>query len=257
MTPPKAERTGGARRLLLVALGLALAAQAPQPAGPAAVVVSFQVDQAEVEAGTWVEFTWASRGAEWVELEPLGIRLPPTGQISHRPPASATYWLSAINTYGGESAPVTIVVQPVAALAPAVPVPTAPAPAPAGEARPAPEPEPIQPVAAGPGKGGAFWVQFAALADPVAAQAFARRLGRTLREPAGIELAMPAGGDGASLFRVHTGPYPTRAVALAKLREARRRIPARVAQPLVVKGSPALPEQPGPRPPRRHRKARI
>ena len=113
------------------------------------------------------------------------------------------------------------------------PAPAAPAPAQAG-------PSPVVQVPAGtpePAPKG-FWIQFGALSSRAGAQALLDRLDRTLREPISIEVA--SAPDGRTFYRVHTGPYPTRTQALAKLREARRLIPQRLAKPLIVAGSPPV-----------------
>jgi cell division septation protein DedD len=124
---------------------------------------------------------------------------------------------------------------------PAPPVPLVPVPSASAPAAPA-VPSPVVMVPAGtpePAPRG-FWIQFGALSSRAAAQTLLGQLDRTLREPISIEVAGPAAGEGRTFYRVHTGPYPTRAQALAKLREARRRIPARLAQPLIVEGSPPV-----------------
>jgi cell division septation protein DedD len=278
MTHPQAMGARFLRRLAPVALALALGAQEalPEPeevleppapveataadeVEPAAKVVRFTVDRPTVQVGEWVEFQWETRNAAWVVLEPLGIRLLSTGILIHRPPGTGTYWLSAVNGNGGQSWPLSIVVQPAqgpfpvqAPVLPAPPAPQAPAvpaiPAPAAPgagvpAAPVPaQPSPAVPVPAGtpePAPHG-FWIQFGALSSRAAAQALLDRLDRTLDEPISIEVA----GTERTFYRVHTGPYATRAQALAKLREARKAIPARLAKPLIVLGSPPVPEGP-------------
>lgn len=299
MTPTLLERCATLRPLAPAVLGVALWAQGPMrhelqpepppeteavaapgpaaaPAPPAAAdaaaepeveppaaIVRFVVDRATVQSGEWLEFQWETRNAAWVVLEPLGIRLMSTGLLIHRPPATATYWLSAVNDNGGQSWPLSIVVQPARGPFP-VPAPVLPAPPVAMvPVPPAPAaPSPVMQVPAGtpePAPRG-FWIQFGALSSRAAAQTLLNQLGRALDEPISIEVAGPGAGEGRTFYRVHTGPYPTRAQALAKLREARRRIPARLAQPLIVEGSPPVPDraaEPGKGKPGKARPGRV
>jgi len=212
------------------------------PSAPAATILNFQADRIAVKAGETVEFSWETRNADSVILLPQGARLPQTGHLAQPITASGIFWLSVSNLYGGESWPVSIFVQPGASSA------GEPAKAPASSARAK------LPAARTSGDGGAgFWVQFAALASREAAEILASRLTRSLSEPASLEEATGAGG--LTLFRVHTGPYATRPIGLVHLRVASKRLLPGDAKPIVVAGSPPLPELPSALPPRRrHRR---
>ena len=200
---------------------------------PAATIVNFQADRVSVKAGESVEFSWETRNADTVLLLPLGARLPPAGHLAQTLTASSIFWLSVTNLYGGESWPVSIVVQPGAKAAPG----------------------PARGVAAvrdtGNGATG-FWVQFAALSTREAAETLAKRLTWTLCEPAAVEVATAPGGP--TLFRVHTGPYSTRPIGMVHLRVARKRLLPGDAKPLIVEGSPPLPGAPSAAPAPRHRR---
>jgi len=208
------------------------------PDHPAATILNFQANRIIVKAGEAVEFSWETRNALSILLDPPGAKLPPTGHMNHTPAATGVFWLSVTNLYGGESWPISIWVQPAAA------TPAAAGPKPAGQPKPASHPE-ARPLAAA---GGGFWVQFAALASREAAETLARRLTRSLAEPTSIEVASPAGTPGPTFYRVHTGPYATRPIGLAHLRAARKRLEAGDTKPIIVEGSPPLPGEPPARP---------
>jgi hypothetical protein len=214
----------------------------PTQANPPATIESFEADRFVVKPGEAVAFTWTTRDADSVRLEPLGATLPPSGTLTDHPRTTTVYWLSVANVAGGESWPLQVsllgAVEPPSPARAPVAAPGRPA-----HARPAP--------AAGSG----FWVQFAALKARDAAELLAERLGRKLAEPVTVETAAPAAGGGPTYFRVHAGPYAGRAAAAAHLRAALGRLEPGLPRPIVVEGSPPLPGDAAPRT-QRHRRHR-
>jgi hypothetical protein len=248
--------TSGRRRAVPVFLCGALGAQIPpvpmqSQANPAATIALFQADRFVVRAGEPVEFLWETRNADSVVLQPLGAKLPTAGNIADRPQATTVYWLSVTNLYGGESWPLEVRVLPAGSGT------KEPARNGLKAAGPASRPKSLM-VEPGPASGTGYWVQFIALSNREAAETLAARLSRRLGEPVTLESA--ASGTGAVLFRVHSGPYASRAAALGHWRSAQGKREADLPRPLIVEGSPPLPDgSPVPKtakPPRRHHRGR-
>jgi cell division protein FtsN len=188
----------------------ALAGQAPME--PARIRF-FRADPPAVAAGGTVTLSWSATGVDTVRLEPLGQEFPAQGQVNQVIQAQATFWLHANNAYGGQDAPLVVNLD----TAPALPV------------RPAPPAALPQAAPAAPQSG--FWIQFGAFADP----GNATKLSADLRRLAAVEVTvdpLPMAGR-PTLQRLRLGPFPSRAAALARLRQIHPRIRSLKLRPIV------------------------
>ena len=181
-----------------------------QGAPKSARVLLFEARPRAVKPGGPVELAWATQDAARVVLEPPGEEVPPLGRRVVSPDLSTNYWLHATNATGGQSVPVTVVVESEPKL----------------EARTEPELAPRL----GPG----FWIQFAALANEPRAQ----EIRGTLRERAGqpvylFSVAAPHRPN-QMLHRIRMGPFPTRKAAQLRLRELRAGVQALGLRPVVM-----------------------
>ncbi len=192
--------------ICLLASGLLWGQDMPK----AARVLLFEARPRTVKAGGPVELAWATQGAGRVVLEPPGEEVSPLGRRVVTPDVSTDYWLHVTNAAGGQSVPVTVVVESEPKLEPQ----TGPEPA--------------------PRLGSGFWIQFAALAN----EPRAREIQDALRERAGqpVHLAPVTAPHrpGLMLHRIRMGPFPTRKAAQLRLRELRPGIQALELRPVVM-----------------------
>ncbi|WP_306600614.1 SPOR domain-containing protein [Geothrix sp. 21YS21S-2] len=221
---------------------------------PARIQV-FMAMPAVVRRGSPVTLTWSATGTDRVKLEPLGVQLPSKGTLNHALIGRTTFWLSAVNAWGGQTLPVVVDVlpdeppSPPPAIAPPTPPPVQPpVQPPAKSAASSPVPAPVPKVAkpsampAPPAEAGAIWIQFAALSAP----ASIARLQGDLRRAAGIETVLSDVADpqvpGLTLKRVRLGPFATPRAAKARLQELKPRLAGLALKPYVDRGEDPAPK---------------
>ncbi len=215
--------------LLSAALGILLA---DEPAR----IEAFTAMPAAVRRGSPVTLAWTATGTDRVKLHPLGVELPAKGSISHPLIGRTTFWLSAVNVWGGQTLPVVVDVLPdepaPAPIAPPPPVHTVPPPAPV---RLAPPPVPAPTPSLVP-QAGSIWIQFAALSLPEGIA----RLQEDLRRAAGLATTLSAVPDPRdprrTLQRVRLGPFATPHAAKARLQELQPRLAGLGLKPYVDRG---------------------
>jgi len=228
---------------------------------PARIQV-FMAMPAVVRRGNPVTLSWSATGTDRVKLEPLGVELPSKGSLHHALIGRTTFWLSAVNAWGGQTLPVVVDVlpdeppPPQPAIAPPPPPPVqspvpppvqSPVPPPVKSAAKSPVPAPVPKVAkpAPPAEAGAIWIQFAALSAP----ASIARLQGDLRRAAGIETVLSDVADpqdpGLTLKRVRLGPFATPRAAKARLQELKPRLAGLALKPYVDRDGDPAPEAKG------------
>lgn len=233
---------------------------------PARIQV-FMAMPAAVRRGSPVTLEWSATGTDRVKLEPLGVQLPAKGSLSHPLIGRTTFWLSAVNDWGGQTLPVVVDIlpdeppPPRPATVPPTPPPVQPSthspvqpsthspvhPSVKSAVRspdPAPIPKAAKPPAtsASPAGTGAIWIQFAALSAP----ASITRLQGDLRRAAGIETVLSDVADpqdpGRTLKRVRLGPFATPRAAKARLQELKPRLAGLALKPYVDRGEDPAPK---------------
>jgi len=213
---------------------------------PARIQV-FQAMPTSVRRGAPVTLEWSATGTDRVKLEPLGVHLPAKGSLSHPLIGRTTFWLSAVNDWGGQTLPVVVDVLPdePPPPRPAIVPPTQPPVQPPDKP---PVPVPIPKVAKLPAmpapsaQAGTVWIQFAALSAP----ASVARLQGDLRRTAGIEAVLSDVADpqnpGRTLQRVRLGPFATPRAAKARLQELKPRLAGLALKPYVDRGGDPAPK---------------
>ena len=230
--------------LLYTALGFVLAEE------PARIQV-FQAMPTSVRRGAPVTLEWSATGTDRVKLEPLGVHLPAKGSLSHPLIGRTTFWLSAVNDWGGQTLPVVVDVLPdeppppqPAIVPPTQPPVQPPLQQPVKPTVPVPVDKVAKPSAmpAAPAQAGAIWIQFAALSAP----AGIARLQGDLRRAAGIEAVLSDVPDpqdpSRTLQRVRLGPFATPRAAKARLEELKPRLAGLALKPYVDRGGDPAPK---------------
>lgn len=242
------------RRFLIPLLPCLLCAETPQPAR----IQVFQATATAVRKGEPVTLRWSVAGADKVRLEPLGLVLPPQGEMTQPVTARSVYWLHAANLWGGQSLPLVVDVLPEAPAAPGVdpapipapaagPQPSAPmlqVPPPAVAALPtAPAPLQAPPAAVAalprhhrlrPAAPRRAWIQFAAGTSLRGI----RKLQRRLQAAAAVQATLTARPRraGAPMHLVRTGPFPSAQAARQRLLDLAPVMQAMNLKPIVVTG---------------------
>ncbi len=197
-------------------------------------IEAFTAMPAAVRRGSPVTLAWSATGTDRVKLHPLGVELPSKGSISHALIGRTTFWLSAVNAWGGQTLPVVVDVLPdEPAPTPPAPARAVPNPVPAPAPSPAPTPSPAPPHVP---MAGSVWIQFAALSLPDGIA----RLQEDLRRAAGLSTTLSGVPDPQdprrTLQRVRLGPFATPRAAKARLQELQPRLAGLGLKPFVDRG---------------------